>query len=34
LGWDVIHLDLARGLREGGEWEFIFSVNHAFWDWL
>lgn len=34
LGWDVLHLDLARGLREGGEWEFIFSVNHSFWDWL
>jgi hypothetical protein len=34
LGWDILHLDLARGLREGGEWEFIFSVNHSFWDWL
>jgi hypothetical protein len=34
LGWDVLHLDLARGFREGGEWELIFSVNHAFWDWL
>lgn len=34
LGWDVLHLDLARGLREGGEWELILSVNHAFWAWL
>lgn len=34
LGWDILHLDLARGLREGGEWELILSVNHAFWAWL
>jgi len=34
LGWDVIHLDLARGLREGGDWEIILSVNHAFWAWF
>jgi hypothetical protein len=34
LGWDILHLDLARGLREGGEWEFIVSVNHSFWAWL
>lgn len=34
LGWDVLRLDLARGLTEGGEWELILSVNHAFWAWL
>jgi hypothetical protein len=34
LGWDVLRLDLARGFREGGEWQVIFSVNHAFWPWL
>jgi hypothetical protein len=34
LLWDVLRLDLARGFREGGEWQVIFSVNHAFWPWL
>lgn len=34
LGWDVFRLDLARGLREGGEWQVIFSVNRTFWPWL
>lgn len=34
LGWDVLHLDLARGLRRGGEWEVILSVNREFWPWL
>ena len=34
LGWDVLRLDLARGLRDGGEWELILWVNPAFWPWL
>jgi hypothetical protein len=34
LGWDVLRLDLARGMREGGEWELMLSVNQAFWAWL
>jgi len=34
LGWDVFRLDLARGFREGGEWQVIFSVNRTFWPWL
>jgi hypothetical protein len=34
LFWDVLRLDLARGLREGGNWEVVFSVNQAFWPWL
>ena len=34
LGWDVVRLDLARGLGEGGEWSWIFSVNPAFRPWL
>ncbi len=33
LGWDILRLDAARGVN-GGEWEFIFSVNHGFWRWL
>jgi len=34
LGWDVIRLDLARGLGEGGDWAWVLSVNHEFWSWL
>lgn len=33
LGFDILRLDAARGVN-GGEWEFIFSVNHGFWRWL
>lgn len=34
LGWDLLHLDLGRGVDQGGDWEFIVSVNHQFWKWL
>lgn len=34
LGWDVLRLDLARGLGEGGRWELIFSVDPRFHPWL
>ena len=34
LGWDLVHLDLGRGVDQGGGWEFILSVNHRFWKWL
>jgi hypothetical protein len=34
LGWDVLRLDLAKGLRDGGEWEMILWVKHDFWPWL
>jgi len=34
LGWDVVRLDLAKGLRTGGEWELILWVKHDFWPWL
>lgn len=34
LGWDVLRLDLARGLRDGGDWEFLISVRPDFWPWL
>jgi hypothetical protein len=33
LFWDVLHLDLARGL-DGGEWELVVSVDRRFWGWL
>lgn len=33
LGWDVLRLDLARGLR-GGRWTLDFSVDPRFRAWL
>jgi hypothetical protein len=33
LGWDVIRLDLARGLRDG-RWEVMFTVDSRFHPWL
>jgi hypothetical protein len=34
FAWDVIRLDLARGLREGGEWQAVLSVRPDFWPFL
>lgn len=34
FGWDVLRLDLARGLGHGGRWELIFSVDPRFRPWL
>ncbi len=34
FGWDVLRLDFARGLREGGEWQAILSVRPDFWPFL
>jgi hypothetical protein len=33
LAWDVIHLELGRGL-DGGEWELVVSVDRRFRGWL
>ena len=33
LGWDVLRLDLARGLRDG-RWAVVFSVDPRFHPWL
>jgi CheY-like chemotaxis protein len=33
LGWDVLRLDLARGLRDG-RWEVMFSADSRFHPWL
>ena len=33
LGWDVIHLELGRGL-DGGGWEWVVSVDRRFRGWL
>ncbi len=34
LGWDLLHFELGRGLNDGGDWEFVFSVQRRFWEWL
>jgi hypothetical protein len=33
LGWDVIQVELGRGL-DGGEWEWVVSVDRRFRGWL
>jgi hypothetical protein len=33
LGWDLLRLDLARGL-DGGGWQMWLSVDRGWWDWL
>jgi hypothetical protein len=33
LLWDVIHVDVARGL-DGGKWELVVSVDRRFRGWL
>jgi hypothetical protein len=34
LGWDVLRLDLARGVGGEGGWQLLLSVSHEFWPWL
>jgi hypothetical protein len=34
LLFDIVRLELARGLTDDGVWEFVFRVRRAFWDWL
>ena len=33
LGWDVLQLDLGRGV-DGGKWELVVSVDRRFRGWL
>lgn len=33
LGWNVVHLDLGRGLNDG-HWEWVVSVDRRFRRWL
>jgi len=33
LAWDILRLDLARGLG-GGEWQLLFSFDQRWWDRL
>ncbi len=34
LFWDIIRLDLARGLSTGGRWQFVLSVTPTLWDFM
>jgi hypothetical protein len=34
LVYDILRLELARGLRQGGIWEFVVRVRPGLWDWL
>jgi len=34
LAWDVVKVDVVRGLGGGGEWDLILSVDRRFWPWL
>ena len=34
VGWDLLHFDVGKGLDEGGDWEFVLSVQRRFWEWL
>jgi hypothetical protein len=34
LLFDIIRIDVARGLGEGGMWEVIVEANPSFWDFL
>jgi len=33
IGWDLLRIDLARGFN-GGEWQWIFSIDPRWWDRL
>ena len=33
LGWDLLHLDLARGVN-GGDWQLLLSIDRHWWDRL
>ncbi|HEX2207284.1 MAG TPA: hypothetical protein VHG93_06340, partial [Longimicrobium sp.] len=34
LLFDIIRVDVARGLGEDGVWEVIVEANPSFWDFL
>ena len=34
FGWDLLHLNVGRGVDERGKWEFTIAADHRFWDWL
>jgi hypothetical protein len=34
LFYDILRVDVARGLSRGGQWELIIEANPSFWDFL
>jgi hypothetical protein len=34
LFYDILRVDVARGLSSGGQWELIIEANPSFWDFL
>ena len=34
LVYDILRIDLARGLNRAGEWQLLFSVEPRIWPWL
>jgi hypothetical protein len=34
LFYDILRIDVARGLSTGGRWELIIEANPSFWDFL
>jgi hemolysin activation/secretion protein len=32
--FDILWLEVARGVVEGGRWEVVVRVRREFWDWL
>ena len=34
LGWNLLHVDLGRGLGKSGRSELLLSVQRRFWEWL
>jgi hypothetical protein len=34
LFYDILRVDIARGLSTGGRWELIIEANPSFWDFL
>jgi hypothetical protein len=34
LLFDILHVELARGLTQGGIWELVVRVRRPFWAWL
>lgn len=34
LFYGLVHLDLARGMGEGGEWQLMVETRREFWDFL
>jgi hypothetical protein len=34
LFWDIVRVDLARGLDRGGRWQVVLSVTPGLWDFM